>query len=366
MKLICERDALSPALGHVASRARNKLKIPILEHVLIEADDNRLSLTGTNLETRCVAKLPAEVSAAGATTVSANHLARLVDGMPQGSQVKFEIKGPNLQDLHIECGKSRYKLPTMPAGDYPDIAQIVDGTELSIRAADIKRLFGETAPGLPSNDSRIFLFGGFLESHEEGSIRVTATDGLRLVRIAVKNADGSLGKGCGYIIPKPTMPELVKLAALGDLTLRFSETLLEASVANVVFTSKLIDAKYPEMDRFIPAIAPGLMVDRAEFVSAFKRLTGLEDENSTINIRWAPGEPIEMTLFGSGSGAETVACECEISAGAIAFRPSLLGGMLDVMKGEILHLIPTSATAAMRIHDANDPGLSVIAMPCQA
>lgn len=361
MKLICERDALSSALGHVASRARNKLKIPILEHVLINAyPDNRLVLTGTNLETRCVATVPAEVSSDGATTVSADRLARLVDGLPQGSQVKFDLKGT---DLHIECGKSRYKLPTMPAEDYPEMAEIADGNELAIRAADIKRLFGETAPGLPANDARIYLFGGFLEPDSAGHIRVTATDGLRLVRIAVKNADAALDQG--YIIPKPTMPELVKLAALGDLTLRFGSGLVEASVANIVFTSKLIDAVYPEMGRFIPDLAPGIMVDRAELVSALKRLTGVEDDNSTINIHWKPGEPLEMTLFGEGSGAEAVPCECEAAEGAIAFRPQILGGMLDVMKGEILRLIPTGPTSPMRIHDEKDPGLSVIAMPCQ-
>lgn len=362
MKLICERDALSSALGHVASRARNKLKIPILEHVLIEATaDNRLSLTGTNLETRCVATVPAEVSAADATTVSADRLARLVDGLPQGSQVKFELKG---SDLHVECGKSRYKLPTMPASDYPEIAAIEGGKELSIRATDIKRLFGETAPGLPSNDSRMFLFGGFLEQQQGGHIRVTATDGLRLVRIAIKNADAALDRG--YIIPKPTMPELVKLAALGDLTLRFSDSLVEASVANVVFTSKLIDANYPEMDRFIPdASTLGIKVDRAEIIAALRRLTGIEDENSTVNMRWQPGEPLEMALHGNGSGSESILCECEIEPGELAFRPQLLGGMLDVMKGEIIHLLPTGNTKPMRIVDESDPGLSVIVMPCQ-
>lgn len=363
MKLICERDALSAALGHVASRARNKLKIPILEHVLLDATSaNKLSLSGTDLSTRCVATCPAEIAAPASTTVSADRLARLVEGMPTGSQVKLELRGT---DLHIECGKSRYKLPTMPASDFPEMSPVEGGSQFELRAADVKRLFGETSPGLPPNDSRMYLFGGFLAQGKAGHVTVTTTDGLRLVRLSIKNADAKLAGG--YIIPKPTMPELVKLAAVGDLTLRFSDNLIEATAGNVVFTSKLIDATYPDMDRFITDVSEArIKVDRAELVAAFKRLTGIEDDNSTIDIRWKPGEPLEMSLTGNGSGAETVACECELPAGEIAFRPDILGGMLDVVKGDVIDLLITGPHSPMRIHDDNDPELVVIAMPCKS
>ena len=361
MKLICERDALAGVLVHASRRADHKSKIPILQHVLLQAADNEMSVAATNLDTHCVATCPAEISEPGEIAVSADRLSRLIDGMPAGSQVRLNTTGT---ELHIECGKSRYKLFTMHAADFPQLPEMAFDVEFGLRAADAKRLFGETSPGLPVNDARIYLFGGFLSQKKKGEVIVTAANGLQLVQLSVKNADVSLDRG--YIIPKPAMPELVRLAALGDLDIRFNANRIEVSTANVVFTSKLIDAIYPDIGVNIPAApAPGIKIDLAEFVAAFKRLVGLEDESSTVDISWKPGEPLSMVLSGNGSGAETIACECELEPGTIAFRPNILGAMLDVMKGDVINLIVTGPNSAMRIYDENDPDLVVLAMPCK-
>jgi DNA polymerase-3 subunit beta len=136
---------------------------------------------------------------------------------------------------------------------------------------------------------------------------------------------------------------------------------------NVVFTSKLIDATYPDMDQIIPKPADAyISMQRADFVGAFKRLSGLEAENSTINIRWKADEgSIEMALTGNGSGVESVSCECGIRDGEIAFQPNILGGMLDVVKGDVIQLHITDPNGPMVIVDPDDPGLTVIAMPCK-
>lgn len=362
MKLICERDALRSALSHVASRARNKLKIPVLEHVKLATSDKILSLAATDLTTFCTSTCPSEIVVAGATTVSAERLTRLIDGMPLGSQVTLSLRE---QDLHIECGRSRYKLPTLPVADFPDMVTLEDASEITLTAAEAKRLLGDAASAVPVNDSRIYLYGAFLSQRDKGHIMVTSTDGLKLARVVV-SSDAKLARG--YIIPKPTLPELLKLAALGDLAVRFNDNVIEVSAGNVVFTSKLIDATFPDMDRLIPARSSSYIeVARWELVAALKRLVGLEDDNSTINIKWSPGATaVDISLLGNGTGAESVACKCDLEAGEIAFRPSILNEMLDVGDGETIQLHITGPNSPMLIVDADDPDLTVIAMPCKA
>jgi DNA polymerase-3 subunit beta len=362
MKLICERDALRSALSHVASRARNKLKIPVLEHVKIETADKALSLAATDLSTFCAATIPAEVSAAGATTVSADRLSRLAEGMPMGSQVTLDLHG---NDLHVVCGRSRYKLPTLPAQDFPEMVKVENGAELTLTVAEAKRLLGDAASAMPANDSRIYLFGAFLSQRDKDHIMVTSTDGIRLARAAV-SSNAKLARG--YLIPRPALPELLKLAALGDLAMRFNDNVIEVSAGNVVFTSKLIDATFPDMDKIIPRRSPTFIeVARWEFASAIKRLVGLEDENSTINISWTAGAAaIDIGLTGNGTGTESVACKCDINAGDIAFRPNILSEMLDVGDGDTIQLHISGPNNPMLIIDADDPDLTVIAMPCKA
>jgi DNA polymerase-3 subunit beta len=363
VKLICERDALRAALSHVASRARNKLNVPILQNVKIDAQGrNLLSLTATDLDTRCVSTCAAEISAPGATTVSADRLARLVDGLPKGAQVTFDLRG---HDMHVICGRSNYKLPTMPATDFPEFSEINGATDLILKPAEAKRLFGETSAALPTNDTRVYLTGAFLTQRDDGHIMATATDGIRLVRLVLAS-ETKLPRG--YIIPKPAMAEIVKLAAAGDVTIRCNDSLIEARAGTVVFTSKLVDATYPDLDRIIPPAASAFIeVDRDDFLAAFQRLEGLENEYSTINLRWTNGaSAIEMALTGDGSGSETVPCTCEASDGEIAFKPSVLGAMLDVPQGEVIQLHIRDTNGPMRIVDPSDPELTVVAMPCKA
>lgn len=363
MKLICERDALRAVLSHVASRARGKTKIPILQHVLLDAADaKKLALTATDLDTRCVATCPAEVAGSGTTTVNADHLARLVDGLPAGGQVSMEMKG---SDLHITCGRSKYKLPTLPAIDFPEASDLTDPSEFSLKSADAKRLFNEPAPAVSTETSRFYLCGGHLKKRRDG-IAVTATNGISLVRLTIPS-DIQLEREC--IIPKPAMAELVKLAATGDVTIRLDGHRIEAVAANVVFSSKLIEATFPDADRVIPALQPTfIQFDRGEFGAALKRLTGLADDNSTIDIRWKAGETtIEVALSGNGSGTESVACECDVEeSGEISFSPRVLGEMLEVGNGELVQFHIGSPQAPMLIVDPSDKGLTVVAMPCRS
>jgi DNA polymerase III, beta subunit len=359
MKLICERDRLSSALAHASRRAERKSKIPILQQVLLEAAQDKLALTGTDLDTRTVATTPAEITQGGATTVNADRLGRLVDGMPKGAQVRLELKG---SELHIECSKSRYRLPVLPAEDFPDMSKPGDTVEIPLTSAIAKRLFEDAAAAISSDDTRIYFTGAFLSQHGRG-LMMTGCDGIRLVRVTSPPTDVKLHRG--YLIHRSAMAEVAKLASGGDVTLRFSDNLIEATCGNVVFTSKLVDATYPDADRVIPQLSPHfIQVDRADFIAALKRLVGVANEHSSITIAWKPGDKtIELSSTGEGSGAEEIACDCDLEAGEIRFSQSILLAMIDVISGSTMQLHITGPANPMRIVDPDDQSLTVVAMP---
>lgn len=361
MKLICERDALAAALSVAGRRVEHKSKIPILQHVRLDAAENKLSLTATNLDTRCVVTCPAEVSKADGTTVPADRLSRLVDGMPKGAQVSLEMIGT---DLNVVCGRSRYKLQTLPIEDFPEMSEPTGGVEIILKSADAKRLFAEPAEAIPNNEQRIYFTGAFLSQGDKGLL-MTGCDGIRLVRVAVAN-NAKLGRG--YIIHRASMAEIAKLAADGDILLRCNDNLIEATRGNVVFTSKLVDATYPDTDRVIPKPSANyIQVERSDFIAALKRLVGVEDEHSAITIRWKAGEQtLELSSKGAGSGSEELSCECDLKDGEIAFNNHILAGMVDVIRGSTMQLHITDPGSPVLLLDPEDGALTVVAMPRRA
>ena len=74
MKLAFERAALLKALAHVQSVVERRTTIPILSNVKLEAGENGISLTATDMDLSVVEATEAEVIRAGATTAPAHTL----------------------------------------------------------------------------------------------------------------------------------------------------------------------------------------------------------------------------------------------------------------------------------------------------
>jgi DNA polymerase-3 subunit beta len=358
MKLICERDALSRALHHVAGRARNKHKIPILTHVKIVAADSRLTLTANDLASQSQSVCSAEIAEAGATTAPVDRLLALVDGLAKGAQIEMNLRQ---NDLHVRCGSSRYRLPTLPAAEFPEMAEPVNPIEFSLPCLDARALFGEPAPACEVSGGRIMLEGGCLHQPAPGTLEVVALDGKRLI-------SRSIAAGIRFdrrpIIPKAAMAEIVRLAADGEVQFAVGSDLIAVTAGNCTFTSKLIEATYPDVDSFMTKPqAQFILVDRAELAAALKRLAGLTGEHSTFNIAWSEGD-LNISLSGEGHGSETLQCECDMVPGLIAFAPNILMPMLEAHKGDVIQLHIVAPNKGMLILNPADEGLTVMAMPC--
>src|SRR6058998_3785821 len=90
MKATIERAVLLKSLGHVQSVVERRNTIPILSNVLIEARaDGSIRLMATDLDLQVDESVPATVTQAGATTVSAHTLFDIVRKLPEGSQVEI-------------------------------------------------------------------------------------------------------------------------------------------------------------------------------------------------------------------------------------------------------------------------------------
>ena len=111
MKLTIERAALLKSLAHVQSVVERRNTIPILSNLMIEAGDDRLSLTATDMDLTIVEEVAAQVTQSGATTAPAHTLYDIVRKLPDGSQVQLEATGEDGR-MALSSGRSSFSLPT--------------------------------------------------------------------------------------------------------------------------------------------------------------------------------------------------------------------------------------------------------------
>src|SRR3954463_9625398 len=174
MKATIERAVLLKSLGHVQSVVERRNTIPILSNVLIEArDDGSIRLMATDLDLQVDESVPATVTQAGATTVSAHTLFDIVRKLPDGSQVELAAAEGKMQVL---AGRSRFNLSTLPRDDFPVIAEGELPTRFELPAATLRQIIEKTLFPIASEKPRFYLMAIFPHVVAD-QMRAAATDG---------------------------------------------------------------------------------------------------------------------------------------------------------------------------------------------
>src|SRR5262245_5502002 len=131
---------------------------------------------------------------------------------------------------------------------------------------------------MAQQDVRYYLNGMLLET-EGKSLRAVATDGHRLALCETELA-ARAKTAQQVIVPRKGVLELQRiLGADGNLELAVGTNHVRAQIGNIRFTSKLIDGRFPEYGRVIPANPTKLVeADREVLRSAFQRTAILSNE----------------------------------------------------------------------------------------
>jgi len=274
MKFSAERESLLAALQSVIGVVERRQTMPILANLLLSAESGKLSITATDLEVELVASTEIKSAADSRVTVPGRKLLDICRSLPEGATLTFSQDGDKLT---VKAGKSRFVLATLPASDFPVIDELAQQQSLTLPQADFKRLLDKTHFSMAQQDVRYYLNGMLLETDGK-MLRTVATDGHRLALCEMDLPSKATGQQ--VIIPRKGVLELQRLLGTeGDVLITIGSNHVRAQIGDVRFTSKLIDGRFPEYSRVIPAASPkAIVADREMLRSALQRTSILANE----------------------------------------------------------------------------------------
>lgn len=126
MKFTIETSALLAGLRVASVATSGRDTLPILGNVKLDASENHLTISATNLDIYVQQKIPARVSKEGATTVPFDLFSRLVNRI-ESTQIAIEQKG-NVIDF--KAGDVRATIETLPAAEFPEPLKQEGGTAM--------------------------------------------------------------------------------------------------------------------------------------------------------------------------------------------------------------------------------------------
>lgn len=276
MKFEIDREELLKPLQAVIGVVERRQTLPVLANVLVVADANGVSMTATDLEVELLAHTAVEVQTPGQVTLPARKLMDIVRNLPNGVRIQLGVEGDRAV---VSAARSRFTLATLPAADFPTVENIGDAQPLLVPQDQLRKLIEKTHFSMALQDVRYYLNGLLLEI-EPGRLRAVATDGHRLA-LAEVSADVQTEGLKQVIVPRKGIQELLRLLEASEEPARveLGGNHVRVALPDIRFTSKLIDGRFPDYQRVIPAGADKVMVsDRDALRQALVRASILSNE----------------------------------------------------------------------------------------
>ncbi len=272
-----QRDTLLAPLQSVSGIVERRHTLPILSNVLLEKQGDRLTLLATDIEIQITTTTTgAGGDGDGAVTVAARKLQEILRSLPDSTEVSLILEDKRLQ---VRGGKSRFSLQTLPADDFPRMVLNEGETrQFEISQKAFRHLLAKTQYSMAAQDVRYYL-NGLLLMVDGKELRAVATDGHRLAFASVEIEADMVRQE--MILPRKTVLELNRLLVDTDdvLHITLAPNQVRFAFGSVVLVSKLIDGKFPDYERVIPAsLRNHMTVGRQTLMQAMQRAAILTNE----------------------------------------------------------------------------------------
>lgn len=364
MKLTIHREALLSPLQAIAGVVERKQTMPVLSNVLLIAENDRLTLTGTNMEVELVAEVEdVSVDQPGRITVSARKLSDICRALPDSIPVELSIEGDRVR---IKSGASQFTLTTLPAEHFPNVEDEPESFRLTLAQNELGRLLDATSFAMAQQDVRYYLNGLLLEVGNN-LIRAVATDGHRLAMGSLAVTTGSDDER-QVILPRKGVQELGRLLGDSDdsVMLVFGENHLRATIGGYTFTSKLIEGKFPDYNRVIPRGGDKAMeADRKSLKATLQRAAILSHENIRgVRLHF---ENDQLHVYANNPDQEqaedTVPVSYQAESLQIGFNVGYLIDVLNVLNGDTVRFTLSNANSSVLIDGEADANSVYVVMP---
>ncbi|MCS7189757.1 MAG: DNA polymerase III subunit beta [Bacteroidia bacterium] len=363
-------EALKEALGRVLPIVPSRSLYPITQNILLYQQGDTLEIRATDLELsiKTLVSIVPDEGESVRVVVPPKPLIDLLRGFSED-----EVISVSQRELTLELGSAygKYEFGGIAPEEYPQFPTADKSSGVSLPVELIEEVVSQTAFAASRDDSRIALSGIYFDFHETHTFFV-ATDAHTLVRL--RREDIRLPESPKLLLPVRALQSLqqaLKGFPVGDTLMLYpaeGQVLFYHPILQMV--SRLIDARYPDYQSVIPNSPPYSARIRTEgFYKALRRLMVLSDKTTgVIRLKFDKGSLLigaEDTL-NQRSGKESLPCEYEGPEFRIAFRGSVIGGVVEhIQAEEFIIRMEAPGRAAVIEPDPQGPSseLLFLAMP---
>lgn len=289
MKFNTSSETWNRGVTAVQGAVGGAISNPILDNILVEVSDNRVSYTATNLSVTIRCQGEASVERQGSIVLPAKIITPLAQSLPD-ADVEFDEVDSSVK---IHCARFNASLKGQDAALFPPFNKVEEGITFNLSVERLKNIIRKTIFATSAEKSRYELDGVKFHA-SDGVMNFISTDGRRLSIYTLK--ENVPNYDISALVPTKTLQVVNNsLPDEGDVEVRIHERKIQFSCADVIVVSNLLIDNFPQYDRIIPE--PGevnIVINRANIISSIRRASNLTSHDTNLMILRFSSEGLEV------------------------------------------------------------------------
>ena len=335
MNITINKDKLWENLNIVAKAVSSRTSLPILECILLKAEENKCRLIGNDLEIGIESSpFHAEVAESGSIALEAKVFLEIVRKMPAEF---INIESAENCITYIRSGKTEIKILGYPGDEFPFLPDVEEEKDFVVRAVQFKEMIRQTIFSVAADEKKPVLTGELLEICD-GVMHLVAVDGFRIsyrrsgfvkeIETEYKNR---------IIIPAKSLNELYKvLPSEGNqpLSFRFTDKHILFQMDEYTFVSRLIEGEFIKYDQvFNEDFQTIINIDRIALLSGVERacLIARDVKKSPVRLSVEDDKLVVTSSTEMGASYDEIPADIDGESIKISYNPKYLLEALRVI-----------------------------------
>lgn len=322
MKLICKKDLLLQYINIVNKAVSNRTTLPILECILLTADDKGFVLTGNDLELGIkTASIDAKIIEIGEIAIEARIFNEIIRRL-NGEEVSISTDEKNA--VTIVCGSSEFTIMGQGGEDFPALPEVEQNQAYTLKQNDLRNMIRQTIFSIAQDNSKPVLTGELFEFGGD-FLNIVSVDGYR-ISYRKNNLILSWGNN-EVIVPGKTLSELNKILSQEEedlVSLYVTDKHILFDLGTAVMVSRLIAGDFIRYEQsFSEDYKTEILIDKSELIQSLERASLVSRDNRKTPVRFKiKTNSLEITAKSDmGTAFEEVVAEIEGEEISIAFNP---------------------------------------------
>jgi DNA polymerase-3 subunit beta len=353
VRVVCNTEAFGRKLALASRGVSARSTVQLLGGILLEADEDSVRLSATDMELSIQTTASAEIEETGRVVIPARIFNDVVRSLPGGELTLAYERSEGV--VRLSARENEYLIRAYAAEDFPQLPKLDEAGTFKMSGEALVETVDKVSRSYSRDETRPVLTG-ILISFEENRVRMVTTDSYRLSIKETELATTFEGSR-EAIIPARAMQEVGRIFSGSDeeqVDVALSENQALFRIGDVLFGTRLIEGNFPEYRRLLPdAFEREISVRREDLIDTLRRVNLFAQRQTPpvpVSLDFSEGA-VEVSVRNGevGEARERLPATSEDEF-HISFNPSyLLDGVSAV----------DSESVRFRLNESLKPGLIV-------